>query len=142
MSNDYNVATIEVLSSLKLDRKRLGMHTTTHPSHLVPEMADNSADQAIAGNVNLIEFVFFKDRQVTTRRGVECPPFDRQFVSRGHGQHVPTLPGFTGHILHSVEYAYMRLMRWRGIAITYAKKTASFLVALQIRCIVIGAAIL
>lgn len=43
---------------------------------------------------------------------------------------------------HLVENAFLHLKRWRGIATRYAKNTASFLAAVQIRCIVIWANIL
>jgi len=43
---------------------------------------------------------------------------------------------------HLVENAFMHLKRWRGIATRYAKNTASFLAAVQIRCIVLWARIL
>jgi transposase len=36
---------------------------------------------------------------------------------------------------HLVENAFLHLKRWRGIATRYAKNTASFLAAIQIRCI-------
>ena len=36
---------------------------------------------------------------------------------------------------HFVENAFMILERWRGVAARYAKNTASFLAAVQIRCI-------
>jgi len=36
---------------------------------------------------------------------------------------------------HIVENVFLWLKRWRGIAIRYAKNTASFLAAVQIRCI-------
>lgn len=36
---------------------------------------------------------------------------------------------------HFVENAFMILKRWRGVATRYAKSTASFLAAVQIRCI-------
>ena len=41
-----------------------------------------------------------------------------------------------------VENAFLLLKRWRGIATRYAKNTASFVAAVQIRCIAIWAAIL
>ena len=40
---------------------------------------------------------------------------------------------------HLVENAFLHLKRWRGIATRYAKNTASFLAAVQIRCIVLWA---
>jgi len=36
---------------------------------------------------------------------------------------------------HLVENAFLHLKRWRGIATRYAKTTASFLAAVQIRCV-------
>jgi transposase len=36
---------------------------------------------------------------------------------------------------HLVENAFLHLKRWRGIATRYAKNAASFLAAIQIRCI-------
>ena len=38
---------------------------------------------------------------------------------------------------HLVENAFLQLKVWRGIATRYAKNTASFLAAVQIRCIAI-----
>jgi transposase len=40
---------------------------------------------------------------------------------------------------HLVENAFLDLKRWRGIATRYAKNTASFLAAIQIRCIALWA---
>jgi len=43
---------------------------------------------------------------------------------------------------HLVENAFLHLKQWRGIATRYAKNTASFLAAVQIRCIALWGAIL
>ena len=43
---------------------------------------------------------------------------------------------------HLVENVFLHLKRWRGIATRYAKNTASFLAAVQIRCIAIWCAVL
>ena len=43
---------------------------------------------------------------------------------------------------HIVENAFLHLKRWRGIATRYAKTSASFLAAIQIRCIALWASIL
>jgi transposase len=40
---------------------------------------------------------------------------------------------------HLVENAFLHLKRWRGIATRYAKRTTSFLAAVQIRCIALWA---
>lgn len=41
-----------------------------------------------------------------------------------------------------VENAFLHLKRWRGIATRYAKNAASFLAAVQVRCLAIWANIL
>jgi len=45
-------------------------------------------------------------------------------------------------IRHLVENAFLHLKRWRGIATRYAKNSASFLAAVQIRCIALWTQIL
>jgi len=45
-------------------------------------------------------------------------------------------------IRHLVENAFMHLKQWRGIATRYAKTTASFIAAVQIRCIALWLKIL
>lgn len=42
---------------------------------------------------------------------------------------------------HLVENAFLRLKQWRGIATRYAKRSASFLAAVQLRCAIIWAEI-
>ena len=43
---------------------------------------------------------------------------------------------------HLVENAFLHLKRWRGIATRYAKKTSSFVAAVQIRCIALWIGVL
>lgn len=45
-------------------------------------------------------------------------------------------------VRHLVENAFLYLKRWRGVATRYAKTSASFLAALQIRCIALWLAVL
>ena len=42
---------------------------------------------------------------------------------------------------HLVENAFLHLKRWRGIATRYAKRSASFLAAVQFRCVILWAQI-
>ena len=42
---------------------------------------------------------------------------------------------------HLIENAFLHLKQWRGIATRYAKNAASFLAAIQIRCIFLWASI-
>ena len=43
---------------------------------------------------------------------------------------------------HLVENAFLMIKRWRGIATRYAKTSASFLAAIQIRCLAIWLSVL
>lgn len=45
-------------------------------------------------------------------------------------------------VRHLVENAFLHLKRWRGIATRYAKTTASFVAAVQVRCIALWLAVL
>lgn len=40
---------------------------------------------------------------------------------------------------HLVENAFLKLKQWRGIATRYAKRSASFLSAVQLRCAILWA---
>ncbi len=62
MSNQYDAASIEVLSGLEPVRKRPGMYTQTErPNHLAQEVIDNSVDEAIAGHASTIDVILSKD---------------------------------------------------------------------------------
>jgi transposase len=45
-------------------------------------------------------------------------------------------------VRHLVENAFLHLKRWRSIATRYAKTTASFIAAVQVRCIALWLAVL
>ncbi len=62
MRNQYDAASIEVLSGLEPVRKRPGMYTQTErPNHLAQEVIDNSVDEAIAGHASTIDVILSKD---------------------------------------------------------------------------------
>ena len=63
---------------------------------------------------------------------VVIPPKKNRKEQRDYDQYLYKLR-------HLVENAFLMLKRWRGIATRYAKNTASFLAAVQIRCIAIWA---
>ena len=60
------------------------------------------------------------------------PPRKNRKVLREYDKHLYQLR-------HLIENAFLHLKRWRGIATRYAKNSASFLVAVQIRCIALWA---
>jgi transposase len=62
----------------------------------------------------------------------QIPPRKNRKEQREYDQHLYKLR-------HLVENAFLHLKRWRGVATRYAKTSASFLAAVQIRCLVLWA---
>ena len=66
MKNQYDAASIEVLTGLDPVRKRPGMYTdTTRPNHLAQEVVDNSVDEAIAGYATQIGVILHADQSLS-----------------------------------------------------------------------------
>jgi topoisomerase-4 subunit B len=66
LKNQYDAASIEVLTGLEPVRKRPGMYTdTTRPNHLAQEVIDNSVDEAIAGYANQIGVILHADQSLS-----------------------------------------------------------------------------
>lgn len=65
---------------------------------------------------------------------VQIPPRKNRTKQRAYDKHLYKLR-------HLVENAFLHLKRWRGIATRYAKRSDSFLAAVQIRCLVLWAEI-
>jgi topoisomerase IV subunit B len=60
--NDYNEASIRVLKGLEPVRQRPGMYTRTEsPLHIVQEVVDNAADEALAGEARRIDVTLLED---------------------------------------------------------------------------------
>lgn len=65
MPEQYNAASIEVLSGLEPVQKRPGMYTdTSRPNHLVQEVIDNSIDEVLSGYANEIKIVLYEDGSI------------------------------------------------------------------------------
>ena len=84
-------------------------------------------------------------------KGYDTNDIIRQAIAQGMKPVIPAKKNRTAareydkelyRLRHLVENAFLHLKRWRGIATRYAKNTASFLAAVQIRCIVLWANIL
>jgi transposase len=60
----------------------------------------------------------------------QIPPRSNRKTPRIYDKHLYKLR-------HLVENAILHLKRWRGIATRYAKRSASFLAALHIRCLML-----
>jgi topoisomerase IV subunit B len=66
LKNQYDAASIEVLTGLEPVKKRPGMYTdTTRPNHLAQEVIDNSVDEAIAGHATQIGVILHADQSLT-----------------------------------------------------------------------------
>ncbi len=66
MKNQYDAASIEVLTGLEPVKKRPGMYTdTTRPNHLAQEVIDNSVDEAIAGYATQIGVILHLDQSLS-----------------------------------------------------------------------------
>ena len=66
MKNQYDAASIEVLTGLDPVKKRPGMYTdTTRPNHLAQEVVDNSVDEAIAGHASQIGVILHADQSLS-----------------------------------------------------------------------------
>ena len=66
MKNQYDAASIEVLTGLDPVRKRPGMYTdTTRPNHLAQEVIDNSVDEAIVGYATQIGVILHADQSLS-----------------------------------------------------------------------------
>jgi topoisomerase-4 subunit B len=66
LNNQYDAASIEVLTGLDPVKKRPGMYTdTTRPNHLAQEVIDNSVDEAIAGHATQIGIILHADQSLS-----------------------------------------------------------------------------
>ena len=72
--------------------------------------------------------------QQAAKQGIKpvIPPKKNRKIQREYDRYLYKLR-------HLVENAFLRLKRWRGIATRCAKNTASFLAAVQIRCMALWA---
>jgi len=66
---------------------------------------------------------------------VVIPPKKNRRVQRDYDEYLY-------RIRHLVENTFLYLKRWRGIATRYAKTTASFVAAVQVRCIALWLTVL
>ncbi len=66
MKNQYDAASIEVLTGLEPVKKRPGMYTdTSRPNHLAQEVIDNSVDEAIVGFATQIGVILHADQSIS-----------------------------------------------------------------------------
>src|SRR5205809_1267557 len=78
MANKYDEQSIKVLKGLETVRARPGMYTRTDsPLHIIQEMIDNAADEALAGFAREVAVTLHKDGSVSVEddgRGIPVGP--------------------------------------------------------------------
>ncbi len=78
MKNQYDAASIEVLTGLDPVKKRPGMYTdTSRPNHLAQEVIDNSVDEAIAGFATRIGVILHADNSISVIDDGRGMPVDK-----------------------------------------------------------------
>ena len=78
LKNQYDAASIEVLTGLEPVKKRPGMYTdTTRPNHLAQEVIDNSVDEAIAGHATQIGVILHADQSLSVIDNGRGMPVDK-----------------------------------------------------------------
>ncbi len=78
MKNQYDAASIEVLTGLEPVKKRPGMYTdTSRPNHLAQEVIDNSVDEAIAGFATRIGVILHADNSISVIDDGRGMPVDK-----------------------------------------------------------------
>ena len=107
--------------------------TTADCTQALPLIEGFTADYLLADRGYDSDAIIASAKQ----RGMQpvIPPKKNRRLQRDYDQHLYK-------IRHLVENAFLHLKGWRAIATRYAKNTASFIAAVQIRCLVLWAKIL
>src|ERR1700734_2388025 len=75
-ASDYGESSIRVLKGLEPVKQRPGMYTRTdNPLHIVQEVIDNAADEALAGFGKRIGGTLHADVSVSVEHDGRCIPF-------------------------------------------------------------------
>ncbi len=74
--SDYSESSIRVLKGLEPVKQRPGMYTRTeNPLHVIQEVLDNSADEALAGHGKKLKVILLADGSVTVEDDGRGIPF-------------------------------------------------------------------
>ena len=76
---EYSESSIRVLKGLEPVKQRPGMYTRTdNPLHVIQEVLDNSADEALAGHGKKIKVTLHSDGSVSSEDDCRCIQFSMQ----------------------------------------------------------------
>jgi topoisomerase-4 subunit B len=121
MTTTYDSSAIEVLTGLEPVRKRPGMYTTTErPNHLVQEVIDNSADEAIAGFASEITVTLHDDGSVSVTDNGRGMPVDKHAKEKVSGVEVILTRLHAGAKFSEKNYRYSGGLHGVGVSVVNA----------------------
>jgi topoisomerase IV subunit B len=121
LKNQYDAASIEVLTGLDPVRKRPGMYTdTTRPNHLAQEVIDNSVDEAIAGHANQIGVILHADQSLSVIDNGRGMPVDMHPQQKMPGVEVILTKLHSGGKFSNKNYQFSGGLHGVGVSVVNA----------------------
>ncbi len=121
MKNQYDAASIEVLTGLEPVKKRPGMYTdTTRPNHLAQEVIDNSVDEAIAGYATQIGVILHADQSLSVIDNGRGMPVDEHPEQKMPGVEVILTKLHAGGKFSSKNYQFSGGLHGVGVSVVNA----------------------
>ena len=121
MKNQYDAASIEVLTGLEPVKKRPGMYTdTTRPNHLAQEVIDNSVDEAISGYANQIGVILHADQSLSVIDNGRGMPVDMHPQQKIPGVEVILTKLHAGGKFSSKNYHFSGGLHGVGVSVVNA----------------------
>ena len=121
MKNQYDAASIEVLTGLDPVRKRPGMYTdTTRPNHLAQEVIDNSVDEAIAGYATQIGVILHADQSLSVIDNGRGMPVDMHPQQKMPGVEVILTKLHSGGKFSNKNYRFSGGLHGVGVSVVNA----------------------
>ncbi len=124
MNTAYNESSIRVLKGLEPVRQRPGMYTRTdNPLHILQEVIDNSADEALAGFAKQIKVVLHADNSITIAddgRGIPIGIHPRENVAVAELVFTRLHAGGKFNKTSESAYAFSGGLHGVGVAVTNA----------------------